>query len=464
MKRSSRWPITAADRAPARCFSTNPAFPPGASPAIYTADWGRNCVYRHHLKPNGATFSADQEEFLHIDRVTDLDVDANSHIYATSWHGAVFSYVGENVGFLVRLTPKGYTPEPLLDFAKASPPELVRLLASPSHRRRLAVQRELLARSLSPPTVEALRGLAADGSLALPSRVAALLTLKQGLGAASHPMLAELSRDDALRPFAIRALADREDQLDDVPVGPLLAGLTDRNPRTRLESAVALARLGKTEHAAAILPLLADKDPVILHTAIESLVRLRATEACFTAVDATDTPADVRESAFRALQGMHEAAAVDGLIARLEEGDRSARRRRFISALARLYNHEGTWKGNSWATRPDSTGPYYQPEPWSESPKIAAALKQALDAASGDEAGLAARRAASQSGPSRRRARPAVGDGGRQSGAVPAAVAELKWLPRPPAAALPLLKAAATGDQTDPATRADAAHGSVAGR
>ncbi len=438
-------------------YLDEPGFPAGASPAAYTADWGRSCIYRHRLTPNGATFSADQEEFFHIDRVTDLDVDANSHIYASSWHGAVFSYVGEKVGFLVRLTPKGYTPEPLPDFAKASPPELFRLLASPSHRRRLAAQRELLARSLSPAIVDGLRGLAGDGSLSLASRVAALLTLKQGLGAASHPMLVELSRDEALRPLAIRALADREDQLNNLPVEPLLAGITDRDPRTRLESAIALARLGKTEYATAILPLLADSDPVVLHTAIASLVRLRAAAACFTVLDAADAPAEMREGAFRALQGMHEAAAVDGLIARLENETDTHRRRRLLSALARLYNQEGTWKGNSWATRPDSTGPYYQPEPWLESPKIAAALKQALDAAPGDEPAwlltdFHRNRVHLDDALDRLLAMAAA-----NPALVPAAVAELKWLSHPPAAALPLLKAAAASDKVDAATRASAA-------
>ncbi len=315
----------------------------------------------------------------------------------------------------------------------------------------------MLARSLDPTSVEALRGLAADAALGLSSRVAALFTLKQGLGAASHPMLAELSRDAALRPFAIRALADRDDQLAGVPVEPLLTGLADPNPRTRLEAAVAVARLGRVEHAAAILPLLADSDPVILHTAIASLVRLRAAEACLAVLDSTTAPAAVREGAFRALQGMHEAAAVDGLVARLEKETDPARRRRFLSALARLYNQEGPWKGNSWATRPDSTGPYYQPEPWAQSPKIAAALRQALDAASGDEpawllAELHRNRVHLDDALDRLLA-VAAGN----PALVPAAVAELKWAAHPPAAALPLLEAAATGEQTDAATRADAA-------
>ena len=48
--------------------------------------------------------------------------------------------------------------------------------------------------------------------------------------------------------------------------------------------------------------------------------------------------------------------------------------------------HEGEWKGDSWGTRPDTRGPYYQPEPWGETPKIAAALKDALSKATPEEA------------------------------------------------------------------------------
>jgi hypothetical protein len=55
-------------------------------------------------------------------------------------------------------------------------------------------------------------------------------------------------------------------------------------------------------------------------------------------------------------------------------------------ALSRLHFKEGEWKGDSWGTRPDTRGPYYQPEAWSETPKIAVALKDALAKASPEEA------------------------------------------------------------------------------
>ena len=87
----------------------------------------------------------------------------------------------------------------------------------------------------------------------------------------------------------------------------------------------------------------------------------------------------------RSLAMMHDAAVVDGLISRLSgssSGESSARLHNDILAtLCRLHFKEGQWKGASWGTRPDTRGPYYQPEPWSETPKIAATLEQSLDLA-----------------------------------------------------------------------------------
>ncbi len=115
---SSRWPITAAARAAERCIWTSPAFPPGRAQPSTRPIGGATASFAIVWQPRGATFTADQTEFLRLTRVTDLDVDANSHLYATSWHGATFTYVGEDVGFIIRLTPKGIKPEPLPDFAQ----------------------------------------------------------------------------------------------------------------------------------------------------------------------------------------------------------------------------------------------------------------------------------------------------------------------------------------------------------
>ena len=52
-----------------------------------------------------------------------------------------------------------------------------------------------------------------------------------------------------------------------------------------------------------------------------------------------------------------------------------------LQALARLYQREGVWRGTLaewWGTRPDTTGPYYDPVTWDESPRILAALRRAV--------------------------------------------------------------------------------------
>ena len=83
---------------------------------------------------------------------------------------------------------------------------------------------------------------------------------------------------------------------------------------------------------------------------------------------------------------VHTPEVVTGLIERLGKATDPELRHGILSALCRLHFHEGEWKGDSWGTRPDTRGPYYQPEPWSETEPIAVALKEALDAAEPAEA------------------------------------------------------------------------------
>jgi putative heme-binding domain-containing protein len=87
--------------------------------------------------------------------------------------------------------------------------------------------------------------------------------------------------------------------------------------------------------------------------------------------------------ATQAVSRMHGTAVVDGLVERLARTTDPARRRPLLTALCRLYHREGDWLGDGWGTVPDTRGPYYQPETWSESPRIAAAIVAALDAGPG---------------------------------------------------------------------------------
>ena len=367
-------------------YLDEPYFPSGFDNALYTADWGRQQIFRHRLQPQGASFQVDQQEFLGLPRVTDLDVDAQGQIFAASWKGATFRYEGDEVGYVVRVVPRDRGPvEPLPDFARASDTELVALHASRSHRRRLAAQRALLRRELKEPAIAGLQAIAADSQQPLAGRVAALFTLKQALGVAAHPLLVPYYADELLREYVIRALTDREDQLDGVPLEIIMGGLFDSNPRVRLAALVGMARLKLIDLAGEMTPLLADPDPRVALTAVHAMRAIRASEACFVVLDQTAAGVKQRQAAAQVLQGLHESSVVDGLVLRLEREPEAAKRQDLLQALCRLYFIEGTWQGDSWGTRPDTRGPYYQPEPWSQTDRLQRALQAALVKADAEE-------------------------------------------------------------------------------
>ena len=354
-----------------------PGIPARWNGAPFTVDWGREAVYRHGLTSAGASFAATQEEFLKLPRATDLDVDALSSLYVASWRGGQYNYSGDDVGYILRLDPLDFDPAPLPNFAELSNRQLVQLFHAPGHRLRLAAQRALLRRNAQDQTA-ALESIAGDATASLESRILAIFTLKQARGADSHRYLAGLAGDPDVEAWAIRALTDHEGQLADVPVRPLLLGLESPHARVRHEAVVALGRLGRAEHAGALTALLADPDPRVAHTVVQALLRLRNAEACLAVVDRTDAAPEARRGALRVLAGLHTLPVVDALLARLSRETDAARRFDLLRSLTRLHFIEGTWSGDSWGTRPDTRGPYYQPERWAGSARINAALEAEL--------------------------------------------------------------------------------------
>ncbi len=430
-------------------FLSEPGFPNGDGDALYTADWGRGWVFRHHAKHNGATFSADQSEFLAVPRVTDLDVDGSSHLFVTSWKGAVFDYAGEEVGYVLRVSPKGYRPAPLPEFATMDDGRLVDSLNSPSHRRRLEAQRTLLRRGLAgPKTVEALAELAGDRRKNKDGRIAAIFAIKQGMGSKATETLLPLASDAIVGDAALRALADRGDEDANVPAKPFLDALSSPMPSTRLQAVIGLARLGKVENAPAMTALLDDPDPVVAHTTIRSLANLKAIDALFSTVDRTDAPLPRRLSALKSLQLIHDPRVVDELASRL---DSPAIRKGMISALARLAFIEGTWKGDSWGTRPDTSGPYYQPESWAGTAKATAALRDALMTMKGGDAAFLLKELDRHKVKLDGGLDAVVAMAAKEASLIPSAVNQLAKAEAIPSAALPILVRAAT----DPATPAD---------
>jgi putative membrane-bound dehydrogenase-like protein len=365
-------------------------WPPAYRGVLLTGDWGRSEVYRHDLRPDGATFRATQSVFLSIPRPTGMDFGGDGRLYVASWRGGEASvYVGPQVGFLGCVTPPGWSPTTHASLKATTLADLVGGLFGPDAAASFHRQREIIGRGPSPETSRLLAGVAADPARPLRGRVAALFALKQLDGTGAHSVLRTLV-DDNIREFALRALADRKSELDGVESAPFVAALTDPSLRVRAQAVIALGRLGNPKTAASLVPLTSrpegspmptkrpvhaqpDPERVVPHLAVRALVTLRAVDACLDAVDGPH-----REGALRALRLMHDPKAVDGLIKNLATARSPETRRGLLAALVRLYHREAEYDGSWWGIRPDTTGPYFDPREWASSPRIAAVLKAAV--------------------------------------------------------------------------------------
>lgn len=344
--------------------------------SLLTCDWGRSVVYQHPLTPNGAGFKPEQKDFIKISRPTDIDVDASGAIYVSSWHDAGFKYGKPDSGFVARIVPRDFKPLKFPDLKAATDEELVGLMATDSQVWRLHTQLELLRRGDKPVFAEGVTKLARDAQQKSSVRIAAIFTLKQLQGEKSHLTLIELARDDTVREFALRALADRLGQITDVPVQPFIDALMDKNPRVRLQAVIGLGRLGKPEAASALTKLTADSDVLVAHAAVKSLSKLEAVEASFAGVDGSDVA--VRKGCLRVLYALHKPEVVTGLMQRLEKASDVEIRKDLLSALARLHFKEAEYDGGWWGTRPDSRGPYFKPTKWEQSDAILQRLMESL--------------------------------------------------------------------------------------
>ena len=375
-------------------FIDEPTLPAGLGNQLYTCDWGRSVVYRHPLTAKGAGFTAEQEPFIEVPRPTDIDIDAQGNLYVTSWKDGSFTFSGPNVGYLIRIRPPANSllakvPPRLV--ARVPDVNLVAQIGSASHTARLKGQRDILRRGATPEIISSLEQLAAAQQVLLPSRVAAIFTLKQLLGEDAHPALLKLANDPAIREFALKAIADRKTQLSKTSIDPFVDALKDDNPRVRLVAARAIGRFPETtpngkEAAVQLVSRTTDADPLVNHIAIHSLCQMNAIDASLAALESQLV--SQRVGATMVLRHIHDPAVVTGLLDWLSRESKNAAqspsladpqtRMAVLTALCRLHSREAEWTGDWWGTRPDTSGPYYKPAMWSESDRILEALKAQL--------------------------------------------------------------------------------------
>ncbi|OOQ59861.1 heme-binding protein [Mucilaginibacter pedocola] len=363
-------------------FMDEPTWPEKYNKVPMMADWGRNELYIHRVTPNGASFIQKQEDFIDLPQITDLDVDGSGRLYLSAWDGA--GYEGSpSKGYVVRAVPNGWSYKAFPDLKAASVKDLAALLGSASAVTRFYASQELLSRPAEEASAAAL-AVVKDASLALASRVAGVFTYAQIAGANGLPALVQLAADKDMKEFALKALTDRKGNLANVPTELFTASLKDANPRVQSAAIVGLGRLGRAEAASALLEIpvpasfvapakgtegphaTPNKDIVLPHLAVRSLVSVNAVSACVNAIGTKNSTL-----ALWALRYMHSPVAVDGLIAAYKTAKTPKLKEQILVTLGRLYKTEAPYDGSWWwSTRPDSHGPYYKAITWEGSAKI----------------------------------------------------------------------------------------------
>ena len=440
-----------------------PGFPREWAHAPFTCDWGRAGLFRHSVQRQGAGFIETEapKTFIRVTRPTDADVDGMSRVYQASWKGpATFNWAGPDHGYITRVTPKGFTPAPLPEFQKLPDPELVKLLESPSHIRALTAQRTLLRRAGTPATTRLLQALAANQSAELRARVMALYAISQrgfesDKSATVIKTLSPLAKDKTIEAFVMRALGDLGLDLlttgkpGTAPSELLIAGAKSDDPRTRVEAIVAAARQNNKSVAATIAMSLGHQDPVIAHTAFQALAKLVTPGPALDILDTAGSTEAQRRGASHALMRMHYKDVIEALTKRLDSAPKASKPF-ILSALCRLYHREAEWKGDSWGTRPDTRGPYYQLTTWEQSENILKALKSALAKASAAEAAALIKEMNRNRIQDNDALNRIIEVAKKDNAHVVTAIAQLAAVRDIPASAVPLLHKAARNQSTPP--------------
>lgn len=357
------------------------------------ADWGQNELFIHRVTMDGPTFTQNDEGFIKLSQITDVDVDGSGRMFLAAWDGA--GYKGSpDKGYVVKVVPKGWSYESFPDLKSATVQELGALLKAGNSVTRLHAQQELLKRPEAEAAEVAL-AVAKDQSLSLQSRVAGVFTYAQLTCGKGVDELLKLSKEDKMREFALKALTDRLGCLGNVPLEPFLDGVEDANPRVRASAIIGLGRLGKPEAvkslmkvpvpSSAKIPETGTEGPhatpnseiVLPHLAVRSMVKINDIEAVLEGLDSNPS------LALWTLRYMHDERAVNGLI---EAYGKSKHKDEILSTLSRLYNKEAPYDGSWWwSTRPDTHGPYYKAVEWEGSEKIKAFLLQEMKKAGAEK-------------------------------------------------------------------------------
>ncbi len=405
------------------------AWPARYQDAVFFCEWGKRKVQVFFPKREGASFTAEMEDFLVPDdqdefRPLDLCFSPDGkHMYLADWNFG--GWVNPQVaGRLYRITYVGnegpQEPQPLVG-EEAPLAEQVKALAHRSHAERLRAQDRLVR--FGREAIEPVAAVLADSNASQPAKIHALWALA---GIARRigdydpaPVLLKTleDKDSDVRAQAARALGQlRASSVwsvfstsgverrsvststawtipNDQVAAKLIAALADEDAAVRLQAAVALGRLGDKAAAEPLVKALHETDVYARFTMIQAIRALNHWEPALAAVQGDN--AELAAAVVLAATSVYDEQAVD-LLVKASQSPRPELAAAAIAALAEVHRKADPYEKGWWGTQPAKGKPAREKKhAWAGTETVLAALKGALTHPA-DESRIAAARAQQQ--------------------------------------------------------------------
>lgn len=361
------------------------AWPERYVDSAFFCEWGKGKVQRFSVKPNGATFTAEIEDFMTNDgtgdfRPQDLCFSPDGRtMYVADWNFGGWTQP-EQRGRLYRVTYVGddLRDVPPADAACEDVDALIDQLAHPNYQARRVAQTKLA--KLGQPAAEALSDLLKKDDVPAVAKVHAiwaqnaLIDELEGYSPAADWIALLKDRNADVRGQAARALGLRR---MNVAAEPLVVALTDEAPTVRLRAAIALGRIGNSKTTPALWEALADEDRYVSFAAMQALRTIGDWSLAGKYLDHSNER--LRQAALVTLTGQYDADAVEALSQTVAKAEHADARASAIATLAEVHRQADPYESGWWGTQP-ARNPPARPKKneWSGTPVVMRTLMEAL--------------------------------------------------------------------------------------
>ncbi len=351
----------------------------------FFCEWGKGKVQRFSMKPNGATFTAEIEDFMTNDqtgdfRPQDLCFSPDGHtMYVADWNFGGWTRP-ELHGRLYRVTYVGddLRQVPPADAAADDVEALLKQLSHPAFNGRRQAQNHLA--KLGQTAADALSGwLAGDAPAEAKVHAIwaqnALIDRLDGYSPVGDWITRLNDADADVRGQAARALGLRRAER---ATAPLLIALRDKTAAVRLRTVIALGRIGSATVGDTLWETLADEDRYVSFAAMQALRAIGDWSLAPKYLDHADER--LGRAAIVTLTGQYDPDAVAALSNAVDTAKHIEARTAAVAAVANVHRQADPYISGWWGTRP-ARNPPARPKKneWSGTSVVLRTLMTALE-------------------------------------------------------------------------------------